>query len=56
MYGAQIDLMILDESLNISGIDNYPNKGLDLFIMDDNQIIYRINLHIDSRGNLVNRG
>ena len=48
--------MILDESLGITGIGQYPNSGLDLFIMDDNQIIYRINLHIDYLGNLVNRG
>ena len=48
--------MILDESLGIKNKGDYPNNGLDLFIMDDNQIIYRINLHIDSSGNLVNRG
>ena len=48
--------MILDESLGITDIIDYPNSGLDLFIMDDNQIIYRINLHIDSNGNLSYRG
>lgn len=48
--------MILDESLGIEKIIDYPNSGLDLFIMDDNQIIYRINLHIDAEGHLVQRG
>ena len=47
--------MILDESLGIKNKGDYPSSGLDLFIMDDNQIIYRINLHLDSNGNLVNR-
>ena len=54
MCGIYIKITLNDD-LNIKTVKDYPNKGLDLYIMDDNQFIYRINLHIDDNGNLAYR-
>lgn len=54
MCGIYVKITLNDD-LNIKTVKDYPNKGLDLYIMDDNQFIYRINLHIDDNGNLAYR-
>ena len=51
MCGIYIKITLNDD-LNIKTIADYPNEGLDLYIMGDNQFIYRINLFIDDDGNL----
>ena len=48
--------IILNDDLKIKTIKDYPNKGLDLYVMDDNQLVYRINLHINNSGQLSYRG
>ena len=51
MCGIYIKITLNDD-LNIKTVKDYPNDGLDLYIMGDNQFVYRINLFIDDDGNL----
>lgn len=51
MCGIYIKITLNDD-LQINTVADYPSQGLDLYIMDDNQFIYRIDLCIDDYGNL----